>query len=246
MTENFKIIIEYDGTPFFGWQRQSDKPTVQEELEKALSKILNQEIRVAGSGRTDAGVHALGQTANFHAETKLELSAIVRGVNSIIKQPIVIHKCEKVDTKFHSQYDAVSKEYHYYILNRKIPCAINRQYQWHIIQQLDIDVMNECCRLLLGEKDFKSFENKGSPRSSTIRTVYMAEVDKKGDRLIFKISASGFLKYMVRNITGTLVQAGLHKITTLEFKKIFTDCDRTKAGPTAPAHGLFLMNVDYK
>ncbi len=246
MKKNFKLIIEYDGTGFYGWQRQKDKLTVQGEIEQVLSRILNQKITISGSGRTDAGVHALGQTAHFFADTRLLPQAIKKGANSLIKLPITIRECDPVDDAFHAQYNAVSKEYHYYILNRPDPAAIGRQYQWHIRHPLDMDVMNHCCEQLIGEYDFRSFENTGSPRSSTIRTVFSARVEKKKKhQIVFKICASGFLKYMVRNITGTLVQAGLHKITVNDFNAIMSACDRTQAGPTAPAHGLFLYQVNY-
>ncbi len=247
MKKNFKLIIEYDGTGFYGWQKQKDKITVQGEIEQVLSRILNQKITISGSGRTDAGVHALGQTAHFYAETNLLPQAIKKGVNSLIRQPVVIRECDRADDTFHAQYSAVSKEYNYYILNRQDPAAVGRQYQWHVRQDLDTDVMNHCCEQLIGEYDFKSFENTGSPRSSTVRTVFSARIEKKKrHRIVFKICASGFLKYMVRNITGTLVQAGLHKITPDDFKIILSACDRTKAGPTAPAHGLFLYQVNYQ
>ncbi len=246
MTDNFKIVVEYDGTDFFGWQRQADKKTIQGEIEKTLGQILNQEIRISGSGRTDAGVHAFGQTANFSAETTIDPGDLKKGFNSLIKQPIVIKEISIEAEEFHAQYNAVSKEYHYYILNAQDPCAIGRQYQWHIRQPLDIDRMNQCCDIFQGAFDFKSFENTGSPRSSTIREIFFARIDAIGnDKFVFKICANGFLKYMVRNIIGTLVLAGQHKISVQEFKAILESRDRTKAGPTAPAHGLFLKQVNY-
>lgn len=244
--KNFKLIIEYDGTGLFGWQRQKDKPTIQGEIEAALSRILNQPITIAGSGRTDAGVHAYGQVASFHAHTNLSPQTLKKGLNSLIKKPIVIQDCQVVPIDFHAQYSAVSKEYHYYILNRKDPRAIGSIYHWHIRHPLNLESMNQCCDLLRGTFDFKSFENTGSPRSSTVRTILKARISKsEKDVLVFKIRASGFLKYMVRNITGTLVQAGLNKISPDEFKAILNACDRTTAGPTAPAQGLFLYNVAY-
>ncbi len=246
MTKNFKLSIEYDGTPFFGWQIQKNEKSVQGEIEKILSIILNQTIKIYGSGRTDAGVHAFGQVANFHAHTKLTPMDIKKGVNSLIKHPIVIHDCCLVDADFHSQYCAVSKEYHYFILNRNDPCAIGRSYQWHIRQPLDISVMNQCCREITGVYDFKSFENTGSPRSSSIREVFSASVCQLEDsRLVFKIIASGFLKNMVRNLIGTIVFTGLNRMTIDAFVKIREARDRSQAAPTAPACGLFLKAVNY-
>ena len=244
--KNFKLVIEYDGTAYCGWQRQKNKKTVQGEIEKVLSIILNQKIKIYGSGRTDAGVHAFGQVANFHADSNLTPMNIKKGVNSFIKYPIVIHDCCLVENNFHSQYNAVSKEYHYFILNRKDPCDIGRLYQWHVRQPLDINIMNQCCHQITGIYDFKSFENTGSLRSSSIREVFSSSVSQlENSRLVFKITASGFLRYMVRNLIGNIVSAGLNRISVDEFIKIREAKDRTKAAPTAPAHGLFLKTVNY-
>jgi len=250
MNQNFKIIIEYDGSKFFGWQRQKDKKTIQEEIEIVLSKILNQKVVIFGSGRTDAGVHAFGQVANFHADTALNPLKIKQAVNSLIKLPIVIRDCAIIDEKFHARYNALSKEYHYFILNRQDPCAIKREYQWHIKSPLDIKLMNQCCEVITGINDFKSFENTGSPRSSTTREVFFAKINPTGknkhnNRLVFKICANGFLRYMVRNLIGTIVLAGTNKITPDEFRKILDAKNRAKAGATAPPHGLFLKKVNY-
>ncbi|MCM2283864.1 MAG: tRNA pseudouridine(38-40) synthase TruA [Desulfobacula sp.] len=246
MTKNFKIIVEYDGTHFSGWQRQTDKRTIQGELEKTLSRIMNQDIRITGSGRTDSGVHAFGQIANFHAETGMDAYMIKKAVNSMIKDPIVIRECHVVDDAFHAQYGAVSKEYHYYILNREDPSAIGALFQWHIRQPLDIGLMNQCCQTIMGVHDFRSFENTGSPRSTTIREVIFSEIRQlEENRLVFIIRANGFLKYMVRNLMGTIVLAGQKKISIQKFKDILEARDRTKAGPTAPPHGLFLKQVHY-
>lgn len=246
MKQNFKLIIEYDGTAFFGWQRQKDKKSVQGEIEKTLSKILNQDIKISGSGRTDAGVHAFGQVANFHADTTILPLNLKKGMNSLIKDPIVIRDCCIMADDFHARYNAVSKEYHYVLLNREDPCAINRFFQWHIRHPLNIDAMNQCCQAITGIFDFKSFENTGSPRSSTIREVFFSNITRlDNDRLVFKICANGFLKYMVRNLISTIVLTGLNKITPREFNIILKAKDRTLAGSTAPAHGLFLKKVTY-
>ncbi|HSL60986.1 MAG TPA: tRNA pseudouridine(38-40) synthase TruA [Desulfotignum sp.] len=247
MIQTFKLTIEYDGTGFSGWQRQPEKPTIQEALEKVLSRILNQPVTLAGSGRTDAGVHAWGQVASFRARTAMDPQVLKKGVNSLMKHPIVLTDCILVPEDFHAQYSAVSKEYHYHILNRIDPCAVGRNYVWHIHTPLDIDAMNVCCAMMCGAHDFKSFENKGSQRSSTLRTVFMARVDRQEqDRLVFKICASGFLKNMVRNLTGSLVDAGQKKISPRQFEQILAGRDRSLAGATAPAGGLFLKQVNYR
>lgn len=264
MKRCFKLIIEYDGTLFLGWQRQKEPPTIQGELESSLSHILNQKIHIRGSGRTDAGVHALGQVAHFHANTQMDPLVLKKGVNSLVKSAIVVRECCVVDETFHAQYQAKSKEYNYYILNRSDPCAIGAAYLWQVKKPLDLIAMNQCCDMITGIRDFKSFENTGSPKRSSTREVYFAVVETfekvetfkkveprkktkplEKDLIIFKISASGFLKNMVRNIMGTLVDVGLHKINLKEFKQILMARDRSLASRTAPAKGLFLKQVNY-
>ena len=242
----FKITVEYDGSGFSGWQRQDDRPTIQGELEAVLSRILNQDIRIHGSGRTDAGVHALGQVAHFKADTRLCPGQILKGVNSLMHHPIVLSDCAKAPEDFHAQYQARSKEYRYYILNRPTPKAVGRSYCWHVNRPLDTDAMNRCASCLVGIHDFKAFENTGSPRSSTVREIFHAGWTRKEDgMLVFSIAASGFLKNMVRNIVGTLKDAGLGKIDFLSFERILAGRDRGLAGATAPAKGLFLHRVRY-
>lgn len=246
MNKHFKLVIEYDGTGFHGWQRQSDKITVQGELERVLGIILDRKITIAGSGRTDAGVHAKAQVASFSVSTRLDEATLKKGVNALMKHPVVIRECTRVDAGFHAQYSARSKEYHYHILNRETPCAIGRDYVWHVKSPLDIVWMNQCCRVLTGIHDFKSFENTGSPRTSTVREVFRAQVEEKdAGRLVFEICASGFLKNMVRNIMGTLVDAGRKKTSPSDFESILRAKDRTLAGATAPAKGLCLYRVNY-
>lgn len=246
MHKNYKIIIEYDGQHFFGWQKQKNKKTIQGEIEKTLRLILNQKIKITGSGRTDAGVHAFGQVASFHADTNILPEKIKKALNSLIKDPIVIRKCNMIDTAFNARYNAVSKEYHYFILNREDPCAIKRQYQWHIRHPLDIKAMNQCCNAITGVFDFKSFENTGSQRFSTVREVFFSNITPLDDqRIVFKICGSGFLRYMVRNLIGTIALVGMNKISFDKFLYIFKARDRTLAGATAPAHGLVLQKVNY-
>jgi tRNA pseudouridine38-40 synthase len=169
MTQTFKLTIEYDGTRFSGWQRQAGQATIQGELEQVLSRILNQPITLAGSGRTDAGVHAWGQVASFCADTDMPSPVLKKGVNSLMKFPIVLTECVRVPDDFHAQYSAVSKEYNYYILNRDTPCAVARDYVWHIPVSLDLDVMNQCCQLLKGTHDFTSFVSSGWPETPILR-----------------------------------------------------------------------------
>jgi tRNA pseudouridine38-40 synthase len=246
MNKNFKITIEYDGTSYHGWQRQKNERTIQEEIEKALFTMTGKKIALTASGRTDAGVHALGQVANFNCDTDLSSQAFQNGLNSLTRDDIVIISCNIVDENFHSRFDAKSKTYNYRILNRDLPVAINRQYAWFIKKKLDLDAMRLAVRHIIGTHDFKTFEGTGSPRSHTTRCVFKAKILEKGNGLIvIEIKADGFLRFMVRNIVGTLVDVGLGKITSDDFKEILLSKDRSMAGATAPPQGLFLMKVKY-
>lgn len=243
---NFKIIIEYDGSNYHGWQRQKDDRTIQQEIENALSTMTARQVFLNGSGRTDAGVHAFGQVANFLCETGLSAPVFQKGLNSILPDDIVIKDCRLVGEKFHARYDVKSKIYHYQILNRKLPSAIGRQYAWFIRRKLDAAAMRTAISHIIGSHDFKSFEAAGSPRTHTTRNIMSADlIEHKDGSLIFKIEADGFLRYMVRNIVGTLVDVGLGKITPAKFNDILASKNRSNAGATAPAHGLFLMEVKY-
>jgi tRNA pseudouridine38-40 synthase len=208
--------------------------------------ITGKKIALTGSGRTDAGVHAFGQVANFYCDTEISPEVFQRGLNSLMPKDIIIKECNTVNEKFHARYDAKTKTYQYRILNRTTPAAICRQYSWFIKKKLDLDAMQSAILHIIGTNDFKAFEGAGSPRSSTKRRVINAGLQQKEkEYLIFEIEADGFLRFMVRNIVGTLLDVGLCKITPDDFKKILLSKDRNLAGATAPPHGLFLMNVKY-
>lgn len=246
MPKNFKLIIEYDGTNYHGWQRQKDDRTIQQEIENALATLTAGSVSLTGSGRTDAGVHALGQVANFVCDTELSATVFQKALNSILPADIVIKDCRLVDASFHARYDAKSKIYHYRIINRDIPPAVGRQYAWFIRKKLDTPAMRSAIDQIIGRHDFKSFEAAGSPRAHTTRNVIAADLNQfTNGSLVFKIEADGFLRYMVRNIVGTLVDVGRGKITPQKFKAILASKNRTNAGATAPAKGLFLMEVKY-
>ena len=246
MVKNFKIVIEYDGTRYHGWQRQKKDATIQGEIEKALWIMTTKHIVLNGSGRTDAGVHALGQTANFLCDTDLEPMVFQRGLNSLLPEDIVIRECRQVDDTFHARYNVKSKIYHYRIFNHPVPAAINRLYVWSIRKQLDTEAMRFAASHIIGHNDFKAFEGAGSPRALTTRHVMAADLVGSDNRLLtFRIEADGFLRFMVRNIVGTLVDVGLGKTLPAEFKRILKSMDRTRAGATAPARGLCLMEVKY-
>ena len=247
--KNFKLTIEYDGGNFCGWQVQKNARTIQGEIEKAILKMTNEACRLFGSGRTDAGVHALGQVAHFHSKTHLDANIILRGLNGILTDDIVIKECVAVNADFHSRYDVISKVYHYRIYNNPFPSPVHRRYSWHIRKKLDLEAMKASLAYIIGTHDFKSFEGAGSPRSNSIRTVYKAAFDTikifNAVFIIFEVEADGFLRYMVRNLLGTLIDVGLNKITSEDFKSILLSKERKAAGATAPPQGLFLVKVNY-
>lgn len=243
---NFKITIEYDGSDYHGWQRQTADRTIQGEIETALMTMTGHRIVLTGSGRTDAGVHACNQAANFQCETRLTPEIFHKGLNSLLPEDIVITSCEMVPETFHARYDAKSKIYHYRILNRPLRVAIFRKYAWHIRKELDLEAMQSALHFIVGTHDFKAFEGSGSPRADTVRCIMNADlVRTDGGYVVFKIEGDGFLRFMVRNIVGTLVDVGLGKLTPDDFKRVLDSKDRNLAGMTAPAHGLFLMDVKY-
>jgi tRNA pseudouridine38-40 synthase len=246
MIKNFKITIEYDGSGYHGWQRQKNVRTVQEEIEKAVLTVTGQQVSLTGSGRTDAGVHAYAQVANFKCETKLGPQDLLGGLNSLTEEDIVITSCEEVEASFHARYDVKSKTYVYKILNRPNPAAIFRQYAWYVRKKLNLEHMRTAIAHLIGSHDFKAFEGTGSPRSHTTRSVFQASLFEEQDGyLAFEIEADGFLHFMVRNIVGTIVDVGRGKISPDDFKRILRSKDRDQAGVTAPAHALFLKKVSY-
>ncbi len=245
MNKNFKLTIEYDGGRYHGWQRQPNAPTIQEYIETALNKMTDDNITLTGSGRTDAGVHAFGQTANFLCDTRLNSEAFHNGLNSLLPDDIVIINCERVSDDFHARFNSKSKIYQYRILNQNLPTAINRQYAWFIKRKLNLSSMKHASEHLIGSHDFKAFEGTGSPRAHAIRNITKAELTAQDYYVYFNIEADGFLRYMVRNIIGTLAEVGLGKTTVEDFKQILASKDRSRAGATAPPHGLFLVEVKY-
>ncbi len=246
MSKNFMITIEYDGSAFHGWQRQAERRTIQGQIEKALETMTGTAVHLTGSGRTDAGVHAYGQVANFHCKTRLGPEIFHKGLNSLLPEDIIITSCRQVHENFHARFDVKSKTYHYKILNRPMPVAIGRQYAWHIRKELNLDAMRQAARHLLGTHDFKAFEGSGSPRADTVRSIMNSDLVEENDGyVVFEIEGDGFLKFMVRNIVGTLVDVGLSRISPDDVHGILASKNRNLAGVTAPAHGLFLVSVKY-
>ena len=189
MLKNFKLIVEYDGSAYHGWQRQKNERTVQGEIEKALTTLTGQKVSLTGSGRTDAGVHAFGQVASFLCDTALTPEVFKKGLNSLLPKDIVIQDCMSVSKNFHARYDAINKIYVYRILNRPTPAAVCRQYAWHIRRPLNLNAMRKATEHIVGTHDFKAFEGSGSPRVGTVRTVINAELSEmKGRYLAFEIN----------------------------------------------------------
>jgi tRNA pseudouridine38-40 synthase len=246
MQKNFKLCIEYDGTDYHGWQRQKNDRTIQAEIEKAIFAMTRQNLALIAAGRTDAGVHALGQTANFKCITRLTAAQLQKGLNSLLPDDIVIQALSPADDSFHARYDVKSKIYRYRIINRPLPSAIERRYAWFIRRPLNVQAMQAATTHLPGVHDFKAFEGSGSPRSHTVREIFAARLESDPQGLLtFSIQADGFLRFMVRNIVGTLVEVGLEKISPADFRRILEFRDRKQAGATAPPQGLFLVEVFY-
>ncbi len=243
---NIKLIIEYDGTNYQGWQVQAKGLTVQGMIEEKLALLTGETISLIGSGRTDAGVHALGQVAHFKTQSRMEVGSIQKALNSLLPPDIVIKKADEAEEAFHARKSCKSKVYEYWILNRNIRSAFQRMYAWHIPQRLDWKEMKKATQGLMGEHDFSSFRSTGTPTRTAVRKVLRVEWKRSQEGLFrFEIEANGFLKQMVRAIVGTLVEVGRGRIGSEEFQRILESKDRKKAGPTAPAQGLFLKEVKY-
>ena len=241
--QNIKLLIEYDGTQYAGWQRQDNGRTIQGEIESALSQILQERINVVGAGRTDAGVHARGQVANFRTETKLSGREIQGGLNGLLPEDIVVHEAEEVPLEFHARYSAKERIYLYRIVSE--PTALMRKYSWYVKYRLDDDVMRWAAASILGTHDFGSFCKADSDVEHYRCTVNRACWQKEDTFLTFTISADRFLYGMVRALVGTIVDVGRGYTSIEEFLKILDLKDRTQAGMAAPPRGLVLENIVY-
>ena len=242
-----KLLIAYNGTRYHGWQVQPQTATVQGALESCLSRITNTAVRLHGAGRTDAGVHALGQVAHFDTASRIPTSSLVRGLNGLLSDDIAVRRAIDVSPDFHARYDAAGKTYVYQIHNHAVPSALHAPFAWHVPQGLDVPAMQEAARLLLGRHDFSAF--RGAARFDTrqpVRLLYRLSLRKRSTRLFFVISADGFLYRMARSIVGTLVAVGRGAMPAQAIADMLRTGHRQLAGPTAPAHGLFLAHVSYR
>lgn len=245
MEKKYLLLIEYEGTAYHGWQMQTNALSIQEVLEKFLSRILNTPTTLLSSGRTDAGVHAEGMPAHFVADTKMSVSEMQLALNSLLPHDISIKEVREVPMEFNARGSAKSKLYRYTILNRGYPSALNFRRSWFIPHELDVAAMQRASRYLLGKHDFTSFRAGNCNAKSPVRTMNRVETIQKNDFLLLEFESKGFLKHMVRNLVGTLVYVGKKKYPPEQVKTILEARDRKVAGPTAPAHGLCLIRVDY-
>jgi tRNA pseudouridine38-40 synthase len=243
MTRNIKLKIEYDGTDFSGWQRQPDLRTVQGEIEDQLKKITQEVITLTGSGRTDVGVHALEQVANFKTESKLGLDSIFKGLNSLLPEDILIKDIEEVDSDFNSRYKAKSRVYRYKIYLGKN--VFLRRYAWEVLHPLDLEKINSATQLIIGEHDFTSFCVSESAKEDNHCNILKAFWEKSEKKLELEIEANRFLHTMVRSLVGTLIDLGRGYFSLEDFKEILKAKDHRKAGLTVPAKGLYLVKVNY-
>ena len=243
---NIKLVIEYDGKEFNGWQKQPTKLNIQGNIEQAIKQITGEEVDLTASGRTDAGVHAFGQVANFKTNSNIPTDKIAIAINTKLKRSIRILSAEEVDERFHSRLSCKKKTYRYVINNSEFSSAIYRNLETHISQRLDIEKMQEASKYFIGEHDFKAFKASGTSSKSSVRTIYKLDVKQMPqNRIYIEVTGNGFLYNMVRIISGTLVDVGIGKIKPNEIEKIIKSKNRQQAGKTLPPNGLYLLNVEY-
>ena len=244
---NIKLILEYDGTNYHGWQSQqgSGMPTIQDTLEDALRKLTKEDTKTVSSGRTDAGVHARGHVASFPTSSRIPADAWAPALNSLLPADIRVLSSEEVVPDFHARFSATGKQYQYLVLARKAPSALLRNHAWHVDRKLNLAAMRRAAGVLAGRQDFSAFRSSGCSAKTSIRTVKALTIKKKGDLVEFTIEADAFLMHMARNIVGTLVEAGLGRFSRDDVRRMLRSRDRSAAGRIAPAHGLYLVTVFY-
>ena len=243
---NIKMLIEYDGGRYLGWQRLGDSDkTIQGKIENILLEMTKTKIEIIGSGRTDAGTHAKGQVANFKTSSDMAVTAMRDHLNTYLPRDIIIKELEEMPERFHARYNAVGKKYSYYVWNNIIPSAFERHYSYHYPGELDLIKMNEACKKLTGSHDFIGFSSLKKSKKSTVRTINEISIEKEGDLLHFTFIGNGFLYKMVRIIMGTLLEIGSGRIEPECIDAIFESNIRSDAGMTMPAQGLFLDEVYY-
>ena len=241
----FRATVEYDGTDFAGWQLQPDAVTIQGTLEKALATILGHPVRVEAAGRTDAGVHARGQVVAFETVRPVDPRKLLKSWNALAGPAIAIHELTDARAEFDPRRDAKRRTYEYRIHNAPFASPFTRRFAWHVHEPLDVEAMNTAAARLVGEHDFSAFQAADCDAEDAVREVFESRVTRSGDELLHRIVATAFLRHMVRAIVGTLVEVGKGERSVADFERVFASRARTQAGPTAPAHGLCLVRVDY-
>jgi tRNA pseudouridine38-40 synthase len=241
----WKLTLEYDGTAYAGWQRQLDQPTIQAAVETAIKQVAQTETPVIGAGRTDAGVHALGQVASFRSDKALTAEEWLRALNGLLPADISVRAVEQVPHDFHARYSATGKVYEYRIINRSERSALERTRAWHVRVRLNAEAMRAGAHMLVGRHDFSSFQGSPTDTENPVCDLKRLDVVREGELIRFVAEADRFLKQMVRAIVGTLVEVGKAKRPPADIKLIVEARDRRAAGYTAPAHGLYLVRVDY-
>ena len=242
---NIRLHICYDGTCYKGWQRLSGtENTLQGKLEQILSRILSESIEISGSGRTDAGAHAMGQIANFHCENPMPCEEILSWLRRYLPEDIGIESCQEASPRFHARLNCKAKTYHYRIWNSEKPCVFQRRFVYAMSEPLDVEKMKEAAELFLGTHDFSAFCANKKMKKSTVRTITKVSVNRKGEEIVLSFTGDGFLYNMVRIMVGTLIEVGLHKRQIESISALF-GAKREEAGFLAPAQGLCLMEVQY-
>lgn len=244
----YLAVVSYRGTNYCGWQKQtiSKLPSVQEKIEVVLSRILNENIKIFGSGRTDAGVHALGQTFHFETTKEIDSYKFIHGFNELIPNDIVLISVEKVSDDFHARFNAVSKTYLYKIENKKLFDPFNENLAYQLKQKLDVEAMKNAAKVFEGEHNFQNFTSKEEDDNNFVRVINKIRISEDKDFINIELNGNGFMRYMVRMIVGNLVQVGLGKMTASEIKKNLTEKVRKPSSYKAPAEGLYLKEVCYK
>lgn len=245
MKKNICLIVAYDGTDFHGFQRQTNASSIQQYIEEALTCIFQEPITVYGAARTDAGVHARGQVVNFYASGSIPVDKIPYAMKAYLPPTIAVLQAREMASHFSVRHDNCGKHYCYRIVNRAVPDPFQLRYSWFIRKPLDVEAMRQGANILLGTHDFSAFEGKNTTPMNPIKTMYAVQIQKNRDNVEIHVIGDGFLYHMVRNMAGGLADIGLHRFTTIHFRRILKGLDRKKLGVTAPAGGLCLEEVFY-
>jgi tRNA pseudouridine38-40 synthase len=243
---NIRLLIAYDGTVYRGWQRQKESPTIQGTIEEVLCRLTQEKITLHGAGRTDSGVHAWGQVANFKISSELTIAKLEGALNALLPKDILVRQVQEAEPTFHARYSCQAKVYDYLICNQRASTPFLRHYVWSIREHLEMELVKKGLSLLMGEHDFASFQTQGSEVWQSVRTITQASVlPVPGIGFRIRFMADGFLRHMVRNMVGIIIRVGLKRITLEELAEVIQAKDRTRAGEMAPPHGLFLRKVLY-